>query len=406
MLTAELNHADARYGAYATRSKEVAVLGTVIAILSLLIAFSTAFYYLVRGRRRTHRDANTDSLTGLGNRRKLFADTSSRLGFLRGTEAVALGIFDLDGFKSYNDTFGHPAGDALLERLGRRLEVVVGDRGDAYRIGGDEFVVVTTELDGERLLAAAQIALSERGKGFEVGCSIGSTSIVAGVTLEQALHVADQRLYRNKRSSRRVEDGQAHDVLLRVLSEGSETLATHVSNVGRLAGAVATRLGLSREEVTLARLTGELHDIGKTAIPDVILDKRGPLDESEWHFMRRHTLIGERILSAAPALARVAPAVRSTHERFDGAGYPDGISGEEIPISARIVAVVDAYDAMTSDRPYRSSFGQSQALGEIRRCAGTQFDPAVAEAFIEVCRQTADDEVAVEIIGGQAPVAA
>ena len=157
-----------------------------------------------------------------------------------------------------------------------------------------------------------------------------------------------------------------------------------------LAVAVARKLGLSEPEVTLTRLTAELHDIGKTAIPDAILDKAGPLDADEWAFMRRHTVIGERILAAAPALAEVAPLVRATHERSDGAGYPDGLQESEIPFSSRIVAVVDAYDAMTSKRAYSPMRTPEQAIAELRRCSGSQFDPAVAEAFIAVWQEARD----------------
>src|SRR6185295_17327313 len=125
----------------------------------------------------------------------------------------------------------------------------------------------------------------------------------------------------------------------------------------------------------------ELHDVGKIAIPDAILQKTGPLDEGEWAFMRRHTLIGERILMAAPALRSVAKLVRSSHERWDGGGYPDGLRSEQIPLGARVVAVCDAFDAMTTNRPYRHRVNQPAAMAELRACAGTQFDPQVVQAF-------------------------
>ena len=132
-----------------------------------------------------------------------------------------------------------------------------------------------------------------------------------------------------------------------------------------------------------------MHDIGKAAIPDTILEKPGPLDPQEWAFVRRHTEIGERILAAAPALIRIAPIVRSTHERLDGNGYPDGLAGEEIPLPARIVSVADAFDAMVTERPYRRALSPGAALAELRRCAGTQFDPDVVEAFAAVVEDTA-----------------
>ena len=180
----------------------MASIGTGCSILSLLVAFSVVFYDLVGARRRSHREAMTDALTGLGNRRKLVADMDLAIPSLADAEAMAIGIFDLDGFKAYNDTFGHPAGDALLTRLGGRLAAVVGDRGGAYRIGGDEFVVVTNAPDTERVLSAAETALSEHTNTFAIGCSRGAARIVAGVTFEDALRVADQRLYTNKRTDR------------------------------------------------------------------------------------------------------------------------------------------------------------------------------------------------------------
>ncbi|KKL13086.1 hypothetical protein LCGC14_2529270 [marine sediment metagenome] len=125
----------------------------------------------------------------------------------------------------------------------------------------------------------------------------------------------------------------------------------------------------------------ELHDVGKMAIPDEILHKPGPLDDGEWGFVRQHTIVGGRILGAAPALLPVAKLVRSSHERYDGCGYPDAVAGEEIPLGARIVAVCDAFDAMTSDRPYRKSMSTAEALAELSSCAGSQFDPQVVEAF-------------------------
>jgi two-component system cell cycle response regulator len=303
-------------------------------------------------------------------------------------ETFALGMFDLDGFKTYNDTFGHPAGDALLARCGHKLAAAMEGHGTAYRMGGDEFCVIVRGAGSERVLAAAAEALSEHGEHFDVHCSSGSVVIgPSEMTLEQALLQADQRLYSNKRSSRGRAGGEAHDVLLSVLAEHSLSLAAHLGHVGTLAEAVACKLGLPEDVVTLTRLTAELHDVGKTAIPDVVLEKPGPLDDDEWALLKRHTIIGERILAAAPALARIAPLVRSTHEWVDGSGYPDGLVGDAIPLSSRIVSVVDAYDAMTSSRPYGVERTSDQALAELRRCAGSQFDPAVVEAFLAVCRE-------------------
>jgi HD-GYP domain-containing protein (c-di-GMP phosphodiesterase class II) len=160
-----------------------------------------------------------------------------------------------------------------------------------------------------------------------------------------------------------------------------------------MAPAIAMGLGVPKGETEMARQTALLHDVGKVAIPDEILHKPGPLTESEWDFMKRHTVIGERIISAAPALATVARIVRSTHEHFDGSGYPDGLSGEAIPLIARVVAVCDAYDAMVTKRPYQEACDRSHAIAELQRCAGAQFDPGVVKAFVSVLEAT-DEPVA------------
>jgi two-component system cell cycle response regulator len=196
-----------------------------------------------------------------------------------------------------------------------------------------------------------------------------------------ALRLADQRMYAVKATSRKSAGRQTTDVLLRVLAERDPRLATHLDEVTELCAAVCSRLGLPDEDVAPILQAATLHDVGKSAIPEEILDKPGPLTDEEWSFMRRHTLIGERILGVAPALAEAATLVRSSHEAWDGSGYPDGLRGEAIPLGARIIAICDAYDAMTSTRPYRAAMSSEVALDELRRCSGSQFDPAVVEAF-------------------------
>ena len=401
LLTA-LHQTSARFSRAAARSRLIGTVGTVAATLLVLLAFSITLYRATRLAREKHQllersriEALTDALTGLPNRRKLFADMESLLGTTPVPEGFALGMFDLDGFKAYNDAFGHPAGDALLTRCGHKLAAAMEGHGSAYRMGGDEFCVIVRGPDAERVLSAAADSLSERGEHFDVQCSRGSVVIGPNeMALEQALLQADQRLYGNKRARTSQGGGEAHVVLLSVLAEHSVSLAVHVGHVGRLAEAVAYKLELSEDDVALTRLTAELHDVGKTAIPDAILNKPGPLDPDEWELMRRHTIIGERILASAPALARIAPLVRSTHERVDGKGYPDGLRADEIPLSSRIVAVVDAYDAMTSNRSYGVERTVEQALSELHACSGSQFDSDVVAAFTAVCRARAGDLLA------------
>ena len=317
VLQAEFDRADRHYGAEAARSRAVASAGTVAAIVFLLLSFSIALHYSVKARRRSHEDATTDALTGLGNRRKLFADMEQGFAGADAEQSLAVGIFDLDGFKAYNDTFGHPAGDALLARLGGRLVASVGDLGTAYRIGGDEFVVITAASDGEQVLEDARVALSERGAGFSIGCSRGSSRIVAGITLEQALHVADQRLYANKRRTHSELGSEAKDVLLQVLAEQSETLVTHLGHVADLAASTATGMHLSPDEVELTRLAAELHDVGKAAIPAVdpqqglVARRRGAVVHRAPQCHRRtHRRLGADARGHRPDRARGARAAR------------------------------------------------------------------------------------------------
>ena len=171
------------------------------------------------------------------------------------------------------------------------------------------------------------------------------------------------------------------NALLDLLSEQSDALVAHLAEVAELATLTARRLGLSPSQVELTRLGAELHDIGKIAIPARILDKPGPLDAEEQWFVQRHSEIGERILAAEPALREVAPIVRAVHERPDGLGYPDGLRLAAIPVSSRIIAVVDAFDAMTHDRPYQRAMPTGEALAELALHSGAQFDPAVVDAF-------------------------
>jgi diguanylate cyclase (GGDEF)-like protein len=335
----------------------------------------------------SRREALTDALTGLGNRRSLMLDLEDVLRTATPGNPTLLMLLDLDGFKRYNDTFGHPAGDALLHRLGRALAAAVADVGRPYRLGGDEFCVLfrARAADIAELIPVTVESLSEHGKGFSVVPSFGSIVVpneATDVTL--ALQLADQRMYERKSRRKSVrESEQTRDVLMQVLRERQPDLSDHLGGVAAMARDTALQLGLSAEEIDQVTRGAELHDIGKMAVPEAILEKPGALDEYETKLIRQHTVIGERILAAAPALRPVGRLVRASHERYDGSGYPDGLAGDEIPLGARIVAVCDAFEAMTTGRPYQPAISVEQAVTELRQCAGRQFDPRVVEIFCE-----------------------
>lgn len=368
------------------RTTWVAVVLAAVALVAIGVRLAIAFRDNNAMLDATRHEALTDALTGLGNRRALLNDLERRMAVATEADPVVLALFDLDGFKHYNDCYGHPAGDDLLVRLGGHLARRVAGIGKAYRMGGDEFCALLRPRDASAATVAADAAaaLAERGEGFAIGASHGF--VIAPMETSdpaEALRLADQRMYARKHGGRPSAGSQSHDVLMRALAERDPDLRTHLATVADLAVAVARRLGLGEEDVEQVRHAADLHDVGKVAIPDAILDKPGALDADEWAFMRRHTIIGERIVAAAPALSAVALLVRASHERWDGAGYPDGLAGEEIPLGARIVAVCDSFDAMVADRPYRSPLSDAAALAELERCAGTQFDPRVVEAFRE-----------------------
>jgi diguanylate cyclase (GGDEF)-like protein len=358
-------------------------LAMLVLGLTLFVIGGTSLRTL---RRELETEASTDALTGLGNRRRLLADLQRLVKTATGDDPAVLALFDLNGFKNYNDTFGHPAGDALLSRLGAAIAAAVEPFGGrAYRPGGDEFCVIAPAAQRDGLERAASDALSESGEGFAISSAFGSVLIPRDARdATEALRRADNAMYAQKHSGRATAGRQSTDVLLRALTERHPDLGDHLHGVTELASDVAARLGIVGEELIQVRNAAALHDVGKVAIPEAIIDKPGPLSDDEWDFIRRHTLIGERIISAAPALARAARLVRSSHEAFDGSGYPDALAGEQIPLGARVIAVCDAFDAMISERPYSPALTTREALAELHRCAGSQFDPAIVSVFDRV----------------------
>jgi len=374
------------------RIEPLTPLALVLAALALLVVLARmalAFVENMKLLAASRREARTDPLTGLGNRRRLLDDLDGLCG--NGASGLLV-LFDLNGFKQYNDSFGHPAGDALLARLGGNLErLSVERRGRAYRMGGDEFCLVAE--DGvtrglEQVVERGVAALSDQGEGFSITAAFGAVRLpVEAAEPAEALRMADQRMYAQKQSLRGTVAEQSSGVLLRLLGERDPELDGHAARVAALAAATGHRLQLADAEVERLRLAASLHDIGKMAIPDAILLKPGDLSPDEVEFMERHTLIAERILLSAPSLAHVAGIVRSSHERFDGSGYPDGLAGEQIPLLSRIVFVCDTYDAITSSRAYSPSRPPEAAISVLEAVAGTQLDSEVVAALAAVLEE-------------------
>ncbi|MEA2170950.1 MAG: hypothetical protein QOF76_4250, partial [Solirubrobacteraceae bacterium] len=315
-------------------------LWTTVCLVSsrLMKELRTERVRALAGEQVAHTLAETDALTGLGNRRRLVGDLNETILAATPDNPTMLVLLDLDGFKFYNDSFGHSAGDALLTRVGHALAQAMAPDGQAYRLGGDEFCVVigSPAVAARDVAHRAVAALSAEGEGFSVTASHGVALMPAeAATVDEALVLADQRMYADK-GGRRQAEGEWRDLLLGILREREPQLYEHTRTVSDRAASVARKLGLDEADADAVVTAAALHDIGKIAIPDAILQKQGPLTSEERAFMRDHTVIGERIMARAPALRSAARLVRSSHERWDGTGYPDSLAGDAIPLGARI----------------------------------------------------------------------
>jgi diguanylate cyclase (GGDEF)-like protein/putative nucleotidyltransferase with HDIG domain len=379
----------------------IALVGPLVAIA----LYQRSVYSALKAMRL----ALTDPLTGLGNHRHFHERLQRDLDEAqeRGV-ALTLCLLDIDNFKQINDRFGHPVGDRVLAQVAARLR----QGGEAFRLGGDEFALLLPRRDEHEGFSIAKaiierVADAECEHGGHVSISAGiATYPQHGVERSELVRVADSALYLAKEHGKNRVRVYRPDLLelaeLRRLAEGPDRAArlraaaslahavdardaytgSHSYMVGELSARVAKRMGLETEQVELARLAGSLHDLGKLAIPEEILRKPGPLNEAERLVLERHPQIGFRMLDSL-GIEPVASWVLHHHERWDGDGYPDRLGEDAIPLGSRILFVADAYDAMTTDRVYRSKLSHDRAISELERCAGTQFDPEVVAALLE-----------------------
>jgi diguanylate cyclase (GGDEF)-like protein len=353
----------------------------------------------------------TDELTGLYNRRHFFRVLYNEMQRAqRYGPSSSMVMLDLDHFKEYNERFGHTAGDSALKALAQTLEAELRKTDITFRYGGDEFVII---LPGTRAEAAEEVVDRIRLKWAEVSKAQYSTQDIAlglsaGITqfprdaetADGLVLLAETALYESRgqegNKSTLVSDlGVVHtDVADTAKLEQVYALAAtvdardpfaqgHWERIATISDMIGKAIKLSHEELASLHAAALLHDIGKVSIPDSIVIKPDKPTEHEWDIIRRHSAEGARIVSNVKGLSELAPIIRHHHESYDGSGYPDGLKGEDIPLASRIINIADAYDTMTTPRPYRDIISREEAFEELRRCAGSQFDPRLVEAFIQ-----------------------
>ncbi|MEA4882841.1 MAG: diguanylate cyclase [Clostridia bacterium] len=309
---------------------------------------------------------------------------------------LSIVIGDINGLKLVNDALGHYAGDALIRRVAGIMKSCAGRRDVVVRWGGDEFVMVLPNTDEE---CALQMCERIRQACLEADPDPIPPSIALGVATRSSLletpaavlKSAETRMYRNKFNDTTSVRGTLISSLRRTLAESTYETDEHSSRMQAYAQALGMQLGLSESDLDDLALLCSLHDIGKVGIPDEVLKKPGPLDPGEWEIMKKHPEIGARIVQGSYELKHISEAVLHHHEKWDGSGYPHGLAGVEIPLASRILSVVDAYDVMVHDRPYKKAMSVDEATAELRRCAGRHFDPLMVELFLGIALPLEND---------------
>lgn len=332
-----------------------------------------------------------DQLTGLYNR-VYFENEIKRLEGGHANPVILLSA-DLDGLKLINDTVGQKEGDHILNICADLLQKPLWKDDILARVGGDEFVAIMPRAvgrSGEEVVSAILAEVdnyNSNNDNIPISISLGySVSDDSSDDLEEVLKKANNNMLLDKQKRSKSARNQVVRALMAALSERDYISSGHADRLEELCVMMGKKVGLDQHRITDLSLVAQVHDLGKVGIPDYILFKKGGLTDQEWQIMRQHPEKGYRIAQASPDLAHVAYLILRHHERWDGTGYPLGLKGSDIPLECRILSIIDSYDAMTNDRPYRIAKIKEEALEELKNCAGTQFDPELARIFVRMVK--------------------
>jgi diguanylate cyclase (GGDEF)-like protein len=328
---------------------------------------------------RTH-----DPLTKLSNR--VYFEQQMQVLDKEEHDSISMINFDINGLILINEAFGHESGDELIIFVAETLNKVFDEHSVVSRVGGDQFTVISINTTKEEALSKARevadMVKAYDVHGIQLSISYGIATRVGDEDINTLFLTSENNMYSNKIFESQSYRNNSIKSMIKAYHEKNPREEDHSHRVSKLCEKFGMALGMGDDDINKLKAISHLHDIGKIAIDEAILNKPGKLTADEWETIKKHPEIGARIISTSDEYVVIADDILSHHERFDGQGYPFGISGTKIPIRARIIAIIDAFDAMTSDRPYRKAMPQKEAVEELKRCAGTQFDPELVRVFI------------------------